>query len=316
MNTARVAAGICGNDIVWASAGFAPSARAIGPRSESRTRADTAQMKNWKNETAPAPKILPSMSWNGRTDDASTSMMRVVFSSSTELITLTPYSRMAMNSRIAMKYAVRNDCVAFSETVRPCVIFFCSNAIRICAQSTTTGFTPLCSSRAFTTSRPSVRCRASIVCMPRLDAWYSARPVSTRSFVTIKSPFSCFASTSSFSESMTRSPAGASEARNALLAFNASTTRAPNPPVVLSTTATFRTAPPSDCTIWNTMIPANNTGPRIAETQNHLVRTRSTNSRRMTAQTLCIRPTVFGARADRSGSRGFGPNQIHEDLME
>src|SRR2546426_2701482 len=34
------------------------------------------------------------------------------------------------------------------------------------------------------------------------------------------------------------------------------------------------------------MTPPKRTGPRIAEIQNHLVRTRSTNSRRMTAQTL------------------------------
>src|SRR2546422_1766703 len=124
MNTARVAGGMCGNDMVWTDAGSAPNARAMGRRSESSTRAETPQIANWKNETAPAPRILPSISWKGRTDETSTSIIRVVFSSSTELITFTPYSRMAMNSRIAMKYAVKNDCAALSETARPCDIFF------------------------------------------------------------------------------------------------------------------------------------------------------------------------------------------------
>src|SRR5437667_1382006 len=76
----------------------------------------------------------------------------------------------------------------------------------------------------------------------------------------------------------------------------------------------LRTAPPIDCTIWNTMIPANSTGPRIAETQNHLVRTRSTNSRRMTAQTLCTGSVL--ASAARCGGRGLRAHEVYEDLVK
>src|SRR5216117_3470432 len=63
------------------------------------------------------------------------------------------------------------------------------------------------------------------------------------------------------------------------------------------------------------MMPANSTGPRIAETQNHLVRTRSTNSRRMIAQTLCMRaPSPSIARRGRRG--GLRTDEIHEDLVQ
>src|SRR5436189_3477179 len=64
------------------------------------------------------------------------------------------------------------------------------------------------------------------------------------------------------------------------------------------------------------MMPANSTGPRIAETQNHLVRTRSTNSRRMIAQTLCMRapsPSIAARRRRRGGLR---TDEIHEDLVQ
>src|SRR5258706_16192226 len=64
------------------------------------------------------------------------------------------------------------------------------------------------------------------------------------------------------------------------------------------------------------MMPANSTGPRIAETQNHLVRTRSTNSRRMIAQTLCMRapsPSI-AAGCGRRGS--LRTDEIHEDLVQ
>src|SRR2546426_4214155 len=50
-----------------------------------------------------------------------------------------------------------------------------------------------------------------------------------------------------------------------------------------------------------------NTGPSSAITQNHLLRIRSTNSRRTTAQTLCIRP--------RLGPRRVRPDQVDEDLV-
>src|SRR2546429_8388950 len=76
----------------------------------------------------------------------------------------------------------------------------------------------------------------------------------------------------------------------------------------------FRTPPPTDCMIWKTIMPANSTGPRIAETQNHLVRTRSTNSRRMTAQTLYTGSVL--ASAARCGGRGLPAHEVYEDLLE
>ena len=88
----------------------------------------------------------------------------------------------------------------------------------------------------------------------------------------------------------------------------------PNPLVVLSTSAMFRTAPPIDCTIWNTMMPPKSTGPRIADTQNHLVRTRSTNSRRITAQTLCTHPPIIAAGG--CGGRRLWAHEVDENLME
>src|SRR5258705_12986684 len=80
--------------------------------------------------------------------------------------------------------------------------------------------------------------------------------------------------------------------------------------------AMLRTPPPTDCMIWNTIIPANNTGPRIAEIQNHLVRTRSTNSRRMTAQTLCTSCHPLGRSGNRRGARRFRADQVDKDLVE
>src|SRR5258705_10174120 len=82
--------------------------------------------------------------------------------------------------------------------------------------------------------------------------------------------------------------------------------------------AILRTPLPTDCMIWKTMMPANKTGPRMAETQNHLVRTRSTNSRRMIAQTLYTSappPRGLGAR-DCGGRGGLRSHQIDENLVE
>src|SRR3989441_8424725 len=62
------------------------------------------------------------------------------------------------------------------------------------------------------------------------------------------------------------------------------------------------------------MMPANSTGPRIADTQNHFVRTRSTNSRRTTAQTLCTGPPVAAAAG--RGGRRLRPHEVHEDLVQ
>src|SRR2546425_12379503 len=97
------------------------------------------------------------------------------------------------------------------------------------------------------------------------------------------------------------------------LAASESATRSPNRVVVPSTT-TIRSGPPE---------PANRSGrknrvakkmgPRAADTQNHLLRTRSTNSRRMTAQTLRTGGLAFRAHY---GSRRFRPHQVDEDLVQ
>ena len=92
MKTAKVAPVTCG---IWNSSSAASPA-ASGARRASSSRPATPQMRNWKIDTAPTPSTLPSSSWKGRSDDTSTSTMRVVFSSSTELITLMPYSRIAV----------------------------------------------------------------------------------------------------------------------------------------------------------------------------------------------------------------------------
>src|SRR2546423_11054093 len=62
------------------------------------------------------------------------------------------------------------------------------------------------------------------------------------------------------------------------------------------------------------MMPPNSTGPRIADTQNHLVRTRSTNSRRITAQTLCTHPPIIAAGG--CSGRRLWADEIDENLME
>src|SRR5258705_2333706 len=82
--------------------------------------------------------------------------------------------------------------------------------------------------------------------------------------------------------------------------------------------ALLRTPLPTDCMIWKTMMPANKTGPRMADTQNHLVRTRSTNSRRMIAQTLYTSaPPPRGLGARNRGRRGsLRSYQIDENLVE
>ena len=211
-----------------AEAGSAPSSRAIGTRRATSNRADTPQMTNWKNETAPAPATLPSISWKGRSDETSTSMMRVVFSSSTELMTFTPYNRMAMNRRIAMTYARANDWPAFSVVISPRAIFFwASVTLRAWAQSTTVGFTPLPSSRTFSTTRFRVRCNSSMVWSDRFDARYSALPSLGKESSRMRNPLSCLASTDRFNESRTPGARLTAFARIVLLAPSASTTLLP-----------------------------------------------------------------------------------------
>src|SRR5690242_12140303 len=63
--------------------------------------------------------------------------------------------------------------------------------------------------------------------------------------------------------------------------------------------------------IWNPMSPTMSRGPRIVPTQNHLVRTRSTNSRRMIARTLRTGHLRAGIRA-----RRVGADEIDEDLVQ
>src|SRR6266849_7755792 len=65
------------------------------------------------------------------------------------------------------------------------------------------------------------------------------------------------------------------------------------------------------------MTPPNRTGPRTAEIQNHLVRTRSTNSRRMTAQTLCTGANSLGGRGWNGGCRRrLRTHEVDENLVK
>src|SRR5437773_11062793 len=63
--------------------------------------------------------------------------------------------------------------------------------------------------------------------------------------------------------------------------------------------------------IWNPMIPTMSSGPRIVPTQNHLVRTRSMNSRRMIARTLRTGHLRAGIR-----SRRVRAHEIDEELVQ
>src|SRR5204863_7680544 len=63
--------------------------------------------------------------------------------------------------------------------------------------------------------------------------------------------------------------------------------------------------------IWNPMSPTISRGPRIVPTQNHLVRTRSMNSRRMIARTLRTGHLRAGVRP-----RRVRPHEIDEDLVQ
>src|SRR2546421_1381085 len=65
------------------------------------------------------------------------------------------------------------------------------------------------------------------------------------------------------------------------------------------------------------MTPPKRTGPRMAEIQNHLVRTRSTNSRRITAQTLCTGAAACVCRAWNGGRRhGLRAHQVDKDHVK
>src|SRR2546427_8795932 len=65
------------------------------------------------------------------------------------------------------------------------------------------------------------------------------------------------------------------------------------------------------------MTPPKRTGPRIAEIQNHLARTRSTNSRRMTAQTLYTGANSCRRRGWNGGCRRrLRTHEVDENLVE
>src|SRR6266513_2527239 len=209
-----------------------------------------------------------------------------------------------MNNTIDMTYASQNDCAEVSPVVADPEIFLVRRSILSCARPTVAGSTPARSSRAFTASRPSTPRSSS---MSRNDdtfaARYSAAPVSTVRSARMRSPSSRLRPTSRVSES--NSPArGADRATIMKVVPRASesATRAPNSDVVPSTTTMALVPPAAAKCSGMMMIAAKKSGPRMAETQNHLLRTRSTNSRRITARIL---------RTHR-----LRPHQVDEDLVQ
>src|SRR6266513_4354454 len=208
-----------------------------------------------------------------------------------------------------MKYASEKDCAAVSPVVFPPAIFLVSIRTGIRARATTRGSTPSRSSRTALTTSPMVRSRAPTVANPEaLDPRYSAFPESAAASVTMRKPASRFCSTSVVSESTTLPLAGTRRARNIALSLRRWVIRAPTGPVVASTTTICRTPPRLARTVGSTNTAAKNSGPRSAITQNHRLRMRSTNSRRITTQTLRIR--------SRLGSRGIRADQVDEDLVQ
>src|SRR2546426_2033531 len=209
-----------------------------------------------------------------------------------------------MNNTIDMTYASQNDCAELSPVVADPEIFLVWRSIRICARPTVAGSTPARSSLAFTASRPSTPRSSS---MSRNDdtfaARYSAAPVSTVRSVRTRSPSSRLRPTSWVRES--NSPArgtGRATIVNVRPCASESATRAPNPDVVPSTTTMALVPPVAAKCNGMMMIAAKKTGPRTAETQNQRLRTRSTNSRRITARIL--------------RTHGLRPHQVDEDLVQ
>src|SRR6266480_5276034 len=170
--TATVVAGTGGS---WNAASCPTSAGATLPMSAARcdrtSRPPRPQIANWKIDTAPTPTTLPSISSNGRSDETRTSTIRVVFSSSTELITFTPYTAITMNNTIDMTYASQNDCSELSPVVLDPEIFFVSSLIGRCARLTVPGSTPARSSRAFNASAANTARSSS---MSRNDETFDA----------------------------------------------------------------------------------------------------------------------------------------------
>src|SRR5437667_1956606 len=208
-----------------------------------------------------------------------------------------------------MKYAREKDCAAVSPVVFPPAIFLVSSRTGIRARATTRGSTPSRSSRTALTRQPLVGSRAPTFANPQaMEQRYSAFPESAAASVTMRKPASRFCSTSVVSESTTLPLAGTRRARNIGLSLRRWVIRAPTGPVVASTTTICRTPPRLARTVGSTNTAAKNSGPRSAITQNHRLRMRSTNSRRITTQTLRIR--------SRLSSRGIRADQVDEDLVQ
>src|SRR5256886_7251194 len=117
-----------------------------------------------------------------------------------------------------------------------------------------------------------------------------------------------FPYTTLFRSSTTLPLAGTRRARNIGLSLRRWVIRAPTGPVVASTTTICRTPPRLARTGGSTNTAAKNNGPSSAITQNHRVRMRSTNSRRITTQTLRIRSHL--------GSRGIRADQVDQDIVQ
>src|SRR5512135_3047232 len=216
---------------------------------------------------------------------------------------------------MAMTYARVNDWPELSPVVVEPEIFLVCRSTWSCASRTTFGSTPARSRRVFTAVRPSTPFSTPISRNEEtLELRYSATPESTVASVTIRNPSSRRRLTSRVRESI-KPGRGGTRARslNAPLAPNESATLAPKGDRVPSTTTSRFVPPPPEKRIGRKIRAAKKTGPSNAEIQNHRVRTRSTNSRRTTASTLCM---VGSPVFDRLHPRRVRPDQVDEDLVE
>src|SRR5882762_4697402 len=208
-----------------------------------------------------------------------------------------------------MKYASAKDCPALSPVVRPRVILLVCRDTRSWACATSFGFTPARSRRAFSAARPSVS-RSSPMSSSddTFDARYSAVPASSSESDSNRNPSIRRAPTSLVSESSTPgAPGMRPTTTKPRVESSRAATAAPNVVVVLSTTTSRLTPPPWESNTGTRKTAAKNTGPSMAITQNDFLRTRSTNSRRMTAWTLLT---------GRSVARHLRADQVDEDLVE
>ena len=147
-----------------------------------------------------------------------------------------------------------------------------------------------------------------------MEARYCARPVAVRESDNTRNPSMLLRPTSRANESSTPGPPGTRPTtKNRCVESSRAATTAPSAVVVRSTTTTRLTPPPADMSSGSRKIAAKNTGPSSAITQNDFLRTRSTNSRRTTAQTL--RTGRLRVRL-RCGPSGLRPHQVDEDLVQ